>query len=152
MWDTVAEKVLAMGGGIITNFDVSQIHCDGDRVVAISGTDGSGKLRRFDGDHFFSTMPIQELIRSLDVDVPENVREVSEALQYRDFITVGLLLKKMKVKDNDQNLVEDNWIYIQEPEVMAGRLQIFNNWSPFLVANPDTVWIGPTGCVVSATN
>jgi len=142
MWDIVAQKVVAMGGEIITHFDVSQIHCDGDRVVAISGTDDLGKLRRFDGDHFFSTMPIQELIRSLDVDVPENVREVSEALQYRDFITVGLLLKTMKVKDKDQNLVEDNWIYIQEPEVMAGRLQIFNNWSPYLVSSDEHVWIG----------
>jgi protoporphyrinogen oxidase len=142
MWETVAQKVLAMGGEIITNFDVTGIHCKGRRVVALSGSDGSGRERRFDGDYFFSTMPIKELIHSLDVPVPANVREVSDALQYRDFITVGLLLKKMRVKDENQKLVEDNWIYIQEPDVKAGRLQIFNNWSPHLVSDDQNVWVG----------
>jgi protoporphyrinogen oxidase len=74
--------------------------------------------------------------------VPDNVSEVANALQYRDFITVGLLLKKMKVTDASQKLVEDNWIYIQEPDVQAGRLQIFNNWSPHLVCDADNVWVG----------
>jgi len=40
-------------------------------------------------------------------------------------------------------LVPDNWIYIQERDVKIGRLQIFNNWSPYLVADPEhTVWMG----------
>jgi protoporphyrinogen oxidase len=38
--------------------------------------------------------------------------------------------------------VPDNWIYVQEHEVRVGRLQIFNNWSPYMVADPDKVWIG----------
>ncbi|MFL6438969.1 MAG: NAD(P)/FAD-dependent oxidoreductase [Terriglobales bacterium] len=142
MWETVAQKVLAMGGEIITNFDVTAVQCKGRRVIAVSGKDGSGQERRFDGDYFFSTMPIKELIHSLNVPVPVNVREVSDALQYRDFVTVGLLLKKMKVKDENQKLVEDNWIYIQEPDVKAGRLQIFNNWSPHLVSDDQNVWVG----------
>ena len=142
MWETVAKKVIDMGGEIITSFDATGVHCRGRKVVAVNGTDGSGQARRFDGDYFFSTMPIKDLVRSLDVPVPVNVREVSDALQYRDFITVGLLLKKMKVKENNQNLVEDNWIYIQEPDVKAGRLQIFNNWSPHLVSDQRSVWVG----------
>jgi protoporphyrinogen oxidase len=98
-------------------------------------------------------MPIKELVRALDAEAPCNVREVSENLQYRDFLTVGLLLKSLKVKDSNSNghsngrgyarkLIEDNWIYIQEPDVVAGRLQIFNNWSPHLVSQPDNVWVG----------
>jgi len=142
MWETVAEKIIAKGGEIITHFDVTGIQCRGRRVVGVTGKDASGNERRFEGDYFFSTMPIKELIHALDVPVPANVREVSDALQYRDFITVGLLLKKMKVKGNDQKLVEDNWIYIQEPDVKAGRLQIFNNWSPHLVSNDENVWVG----------
>jgi len=38
--------------------------------------------------------------------------------------------------------MRDNWIYIQEPDVKVGRLQIFNNWSPYLVADPEHVWVG----------
>lgn len=144
MWETVARKVEEKGGRVITNFDVRQIRCNGGRVVAVGGADEAGNQLEFAGDYFFSTMPIQELIRSLDVPVPANVREVSDGLMYRDFISVGLLLKRLKLahREKNQNRIEDNWIYIQEPDVLAGRLQIFNNWSPHLVAAPDTVWIG----------
>ena len=38
--------------------------------------------------------------------------------------------------------VPDTWIYIQEPDVKLGRLQIFNNWSPYMVADPHKVWLG----------
>jgi len=89
-------------------------------------------------------MPIQELVRALSVPPPADVRSISDGLQYRDFVTVGLLVNKLAVKDpnNPNTLIKDNWIYIQEPEVRAGRLQIFNNWSPYLVRDPNTVWIG----------
>jgi protoporphyrinogen oxidase len=75
---------------------------------------------------------------------PAHVQEISDGLLYRDFITVGLLLKKLRIKEpgSKDQLIADNWIYIQEPNVIAGRLQIFNNWSSYLVADPDTVWIG----------
>jgi protoporphyrinogen oxidase len=155
MWETVARRVQEMGGEIITNFDVRGLRCNGNRLLAVSGVDGGGAARELKGDYFFSTMPIKELVRSLDARVPANVREVSEGLQYRDFITVGLLLKDLKVssssaarsnRNSNHNghgrFIEDNWIYIQEPDVRASRLQIFNNWSPHLVVNPAQVWIG----------
>jgi len=148
MWEIVARKVIQMGGEILTGFNVSAIHCENERVRAVSGTDEQGRMQRFEGDYFFSTMPIQELIRDLDTAVPANVREVSDGLLYRDFITVGLLLKKLKIgqdigQDNgSRQLIDDNWIYIQEPDVLAGRLQIFNNWSNYMVADPESVWLG----------
>jgi protoporphyrinogen oxidase len=144
MWETVARKVIQMGGQIITGFDVNGIHCEGSRVRSVSGVDDRRQPRTFAGDYFFSTMPIQELIRSLDTPVPADAREVSDGLLYRDFITVGLLLKKLKIGSNagTQQLIDDNWIYIQEPDVLAGRLQIFNNWSPYMVSDPERVWLG----------
>jgi len=144
MWETVARKVIEMGGEIVTGFNVAGIHCENARIRAVSGTDDRGRAQRFDGDYFFSTMPIQELIRSLDAPAPANVREVSDGLLYRDFITVGLLLKKLKIGQNNgsHQLIDDNWIYIQEPDVLAGRLQIFNNWSNYMVADPEHVWLG----------
>jgi protoporphyrinogen oxidase len=83
-------------------------------------------------------MPIRELIAGLDADVPDLVRVVAAGLEYRDFITVGVLLRGR----GDLASMTDNWIYVQEPDVKVGRLQIFNNWSPYLVADPDTIWIG----------
>jgi protoporphyrinogen oxidase len=145
MWETVAEKIMRLGGEIVTEFDVSGIDVEDFNVTAVSGTDRNGGSKTFAGDYFFSTMPIQELVRSVHVEVPIQVYEVSEGLVYRDFIAVGLLCNKLKVSDRTTRhgkLISDNWIYIQEPDVLVGRLQIFNNWSPHLVKDPTKVWLG----------
>ena len=84
------------------------------------------------------------MIRSLPPGdpVPAEVKEVSEGLIYRDFITVGLLVNKLLVTEPDGGPLKDTWIYIQEPDVTVGRLQIFNNWSPWMVADRSKMWIG----------
>jgi protoporphyrinogen oxidase len=120
----------------------------GNKITAARVKDmQSGEIKRVEGDHFISTMPVRELINSFETEVPAEVKRVANGLLYRDFITVGLLLKKLKIKNETDietrnNVVPDNWIYIQESDVKVGRLQIFNNWSPFMVKDPDTVWIG----------
>ncbi|NLT59577.1 MAG: hypothetical protein GXX88_02990, partial [Candidatus Hydrogenedentes bacterium] len=94
-------------------------------------------------DYVFSSMPVRELVRILDTDAPGSVRDVANGLMYRDFFTVGLLVEKMKLEDPQTgDRIRDNWIYIQEPDVLIGRLQIFNNWSPYLVADPSKTWLG----------
>ena len=144
MWDEVAKLVTESGGRILKKHEVTGLRTDGDKITALEALDKeTGTSMVFEGDYFFSTMPILELVRGLRVEVPQNVREISDGLVYRDFITVGLLLSELKIKgDKGERLIQDNWIYVQEPDVQVGRLQIFNNWSPFLVANPEQVWIG----------
>jgi protoporphyrinogen oxidase len=142
LWEHVADQIIAGGGEIMMGWRVDRIHCDGTKILSVEAVNDAGERRSFAGDYFFSTMPMSELVRAMDVTVPANVREVSEGLQYRDFITVGLLVDKLKVKEPDGGLLKDTWIYVQEPDVLLGRLQIFNNWSPYLVADPSKVWIG----------
>ncbi|MCC6978830.1 MAG: NAD(P)/FAD-dependent oxidoreductase [Candidatus Melainabacteria bacterium] len=146
MWECVADQVKGGGGEIHMETAVQNLLVDGNRIVGVEAKDkNSGETRVFTGDYFFSTMPMRDLVRGLRTEVPANIKEISEGLVYRDFITVGLLVKKMTLKedqDANQRLVSDNWIYIQEPDVKLGRLQIFNNWSPYMVANPDKVWLG----------
>jgi protoporphyrinogen oxidase len=146
MWETVAKEVDARGGRIITGAEVRRLHVDGDRVTHVEIRDATtGQTTLYSGDYVFSTMPVKELIASLDASVPENVTQVAAGLLYRDFITVGLLVDKLLVSSDSpqgKKLIEDNWIYIQEPDVQVGRLQIFNNWSPAMVADPSKVWIG----------
>jgi protoporphyrinogen oxidase len=145
MWEVVTEKVRAMGGTIVMKQAVDQIHALNNRATGVTARDRDGGVHSYRGDYVFSTMPVQELVRSLKTAVPANVQQVSEGLMYRDFITVGLLLKDLKIKEDSgsgKKLIRDNWIYIQEPDVLAGRLQIFNNWSPWMVSDPDKVWVG----------
>jgi protoporphyrinogen oxidase len=142
LWEHAANLVVEMGGEIHMGWRVETIHSDGKAVSGVTAVNGAGERRRFEGDYFLSTMPMRELVNALDCPVPANVREVSDGLQYRDFITVGLLCDRLKVKEADGGLLKDTWIYVQEPDVLLGRLQIFNNWSPYLVSDPAKVWIG----------
>ncbi|HTH83305.1 MAG TPA: NAD(P)/FAD-dependent oxidoreductase [Mucilaginibacter sp.] len=148
MWETVARLVEEKGGTIIKNSDVIGFDINDTRVCELSYFDHSTQQKNsIKGDYYFSTMPVKDLIAAMGNKVPEKVKAVALNLQYRDFITVGLLLNKLKIKNETKiatqnNLVPDNWIYIQEKDVKIGRLQIYNNWSPYLVADSDKVWIG----------
>jgi protoporphyrinogen oxidase len=142
LWEHAAKLIHEGGGELHMGISVNRIDVHDNQVVRIGGTNAAGESVSFDGDYFFSTMPVRELIRALSAEVPGEVREVSEGLMYRDFITVGLLAKKLAVKEKDGSALKDNWIYVQEPDVQVGRIQIFNNWSPWLVADKEKVWIG----------
>ena len=121
---------------------------EGNRVVAIRvhGHEATGETEYFEGRLFLLHHAGEGSHRAAwSPQPPANVREVAEGLIYRDFITVGLLVSRLKLKEytgNGGSLIRDNWIYVQEPDVLVGRLQIFNNWSPYMVADPDKVWLG----------
>jgi len=125
---------------------VVAIHRSGQRVTAVDVRDlQSGATRRVACDVLLSTMPVKELVSLLQPENPA-VGRIAEALPYRDFMTAGLLVKRMKAGRGAtaaaNGMPPDNWIYIQEPDVKLGRLQIFNNWSPALVCDPNTIWLG----------
>jgi len=103
-------------------------------------------VRRMPCDYLVSSMPVKDLTAMLGPEDLE-VGRVAAALPYRDFMTAGLLVRRMLptrdgVHAAENGMPPDNWIYVQEPDVKLGRLQIFNNWSPALVADATTVWLG----------
>ena len=150
LWEEVARQVEEMGGKILMQHDVKRIYTSDNenRISAIAAINRiTGETSYLEGDYFFSTMPVQELIGGIDGSIPEDVKNVASGLQYRDFITVGILLKKLSYKDKSTGEwkpleLKDTWIYIQEKDVTVGRLQVFNNWSPYMVKNPQNTWIG----------
>jgi protoporphyrinogen oxidase len=148
MWEEAAERVTAAGGELFLRHRVVGIHRSGPRVEAVDVQDlRSGEVRRVGCDFVVSTMPVKELIGLLQPENPD-IAGVADALPYRDFMTAGLLVKRMRVARSSlseaapNGMPPDNWIYVQEPDVKLGRLQIFNNWSPALVADPSTIWLG----------
>lgn len=139
MWEEVASLVKADGADIHMHHQVVGLTMDQGSIVHVKVKDlVTGEVKTRSGDYFLSTMPVKELITSIQPPVQDDVLQLALGLIYRDFITVGLLVKKL----NNQHIALDNWIYIQEKRVKVGRLQIFNNWSPYLVKDPGTVWIG----------
>lgn len=144
LWEHVADTVVSNGGEIHMESTVVGIHTQGNRVTSVDAADPHGNITNYPADVFLSTMPMRDLIRAMertDTPIPANVKQVAEGLVYRDFITIGLLVDRLAVTETDGSLLKDTWIYIQEPDVLIGRLQIFNNWSPYLVAS-DKIWIG----------
>jgi len=145
MWHIAAEEVRQRGGEIHFGQKLIRIVRDGERIISVE-TESADKNRcTWHGDWLISSMAVKDLIAAIEPPVPQRVREVADGLAYRDFITVGLLVRKLKPRPESVpplNLLPDTWLYIQEPGVKLGRLQIFNNWSPALVNASDTVWLG----------
>jgi protoporphyrinogen oxidase len=148
MWEEVARRIALQGGGVHLAHRIVGLEHDGAAVRAVTVRDEVSKsVRRVTCDEFISTMPVRELIEYLRPADPA-VQRIADQLPYRDFMTAGLLLRKMRSSNQssgmcaDNGMPPDNWIYIQEPDVRVGRLQIFNNWSPSMVADGGTIWVG----------
>lgn len=148
MWSEVARAVQEAGGEIHLGHEVAGLTHDCSRITGVLVKDPtSGRLTQVAGDYFFSTMPIKDLVAGFGSSPSQEVRRIAQGLVYRDFITVGLLLKRLRVgaqtrTSGPNGLIPDCWLYIQEPCVNVGRMQVFNNWSPYMVKDQATPWVG----------
>lgn len=146
-WEIMADKIIERGGEIKKNTNVVRLELNGKSIKSVVYLE-NGIEKRIDADYVISSMPLSELIPAMEVERPENVKNIAKNLPYRDFMTVGLLVNKLDIKNTTKintinNIVPDCWIYVQEPDVKIGRLQVFNNWSPYMVKDfENTVWIG----------
>lgn len=147
LWEEVAAQIIEKGGKIHLGREVSEIILKNNKIKSIQILNHSNRsVETLDVDYFFSTMPVKQLIRSINPLPPENVLNVASNLVYRDFMTVGLLLDKILLKGNNHNnektTICDNWIYIQENDVKLARVQIYNNWSPYMLKDSTKIWLG----------
>jgi protoporphyrinogen oxidase len=145
MWEEVARKIAARGGDIRLRHRVIGIeHRDQEISSVVVQDETSGMVETVPCGNFISTIPVRDLTAMLKPS-DDTVIRIADRLPYRDFMTAGLLLKRMISADPRaaaNGMPPDNWIYIQEPDVKIGRLQVFNNWSPALVADEATIWLG----------
>ena len=149
LWECVADEIKHLGGTILMNTRATAINCENGMVKSVIVTGKDSEKQAIDCDYLLSSMPVKDLISSFrGIEVPTRVMDIAIALPYRDFITVGILVNELAIKNRSKyasfnNRIPDTWIYIQEDSVRLGRLQIFNNWSPYMVADyKSTVWIG----------
>ena len=146
LYTLLAESLVKKGVNIVYNSEVNKILLNKDHQISeVICKDG----KSYKADYFVSSMPIKDLFITLGTEVVDSeAYDTAVNLPYRDFITVGLLLDKLKIKNKTKiptvnDLVPDTWIYVQERDVTMGRMQLFNNWSPYMVADPlNTVWMG----------
>ncbi len=148
LWELAAQKAQDMGATLLKGYDVKEIITEDSKVTAVVCSTPEGD-KTITGDIFISSMPVKDLVLGMNEETtPSDIVDIAKGLPYRDFVTVGLLVNKLNLKNETDrktlsNIVPDCWIYVQEPSVKLGRIQIFNNWSPYMVQKPeDTVWIG----------
>lgn len=148
LWETMGDEITQMGGEIVFQTSVKKVCFSNGTSVTLEATNKNGEMVNYSAEALFSSMPIKDLVAAMGDIPPKEVSQIASELPYRDFITVGLLLNKLQIQNKTKlktvaDIIPDCWIYIQEPDVKLGRIQIFNNWSPYLVEKPeDTVWIG----------
>lgn len=153
LWEKLADTDVSMGAELLMNREVVGIRYENGSIISVtvrntgSASPDFGKEEEIACDYLMSSMAVKDLVEAMD-NVPENVHEIASNLPYRDFITVGLLLNKLEIKNKTKmktinDIVPDCWIYIQERDVKIGRLQIFNNWSPYMVDDMNEhIWVG----------
>lgn len=143
LWEKALSQVEQRGGRTVFSARVTKLERTGNRITAVCCADGT----RYEADEVISSMPLNELAEALE-DFPEDARRIATGLPYRDFVTVGLLVDRLALKNKTHiktlgDIIPDCWIYVQDVGVKLGRIQIFNNWSPYMLADPEnTVWIG----------
>jgi len=146
IWELTAEEIINNGATIITNAKVENVCTKDGKAIGVNVVE-NGKQKFVECDYVISSMPLKDLIVGMN-DVPKPVLEVAQGLPYRDYVTVGILVKKLKLKNKTNiptlnDIIPDNWVYVHDRNVTMGRFQVYNNWSPYMVKDPyNTVWLG----------
>ncbi|WP_418146301.1 NAD(P)/FAD-dependent oxidoreductase [Variovorax paradoxus] len=138
MWEEVAKRFMSNGGVLLMKHRAQHIEISEGVVRSVEVVSHDGQHQRLQCTHVISTMPVKDLVAASKDAWLAEVADIASRLEYRDFMTVGLLYRR----EDLPVALSDNWIYIQEPGVKVGRVQVFNNWSPYMVSDPDTVWLG----------
>ena len=163
LWETVESNCENAGVKVVTDAKVVEVRQNDGHIASVVTEAADGTRTEWNADTFISSMPVKDLVEAIDAAgedeqavaagskiAPAAVTEVAEGLPYRDFATVGLLVNRLKLENTtdiptlgNPPIVPDCWIYVQDPGYKVGRIQVFNNWSPYLVKDvDDTVWIG----------
>ena len=133
MWSAIADKISLADGKIIYGAKAHKFMMDNNHITSVI-YQKDGKNVKIDADIVISSMSIKDLICSLKA--PKNIKNIANNLIYRDYIIISLYLKKINIKD-----VKDNWIYINNSDVDMCRIQLWNNWSKYLVKDGG-FWVG----------
>ncbi len=146
LWELVAEEIKKCNGTIIKEAKVIKLIKEKNRINKVVYVK-NGQEVKLDADYVISSMPICDLIGGMN-DVPYEAARIAAGLPYRDYMTLGVLVPKLKIRNKTDmrtvsDIVPDCWIYIQDRRVRLGRMQIYNNWSPYMVNDFEkTVWVG----------
>lgn len=136
LWDLMAKYIIDNGGQIYYNCEFAGFNYQNNRILSVKCKENNGLIKDINANYIVSTIPINELITG--IDAPLNIKQEALNLPYRDYILVSFYTNKFNLKNKTDyktinDITPDCWIYLQERDAIAARIQIMNNWSPYLV-------------------
>ncbi len=146
LWEITAERAQKQGVEICMHAKVLKFHKKNQKITGVT-YEQDGEEKTVECDYLISSMPLKDLVKGMD-DVPVRPAEIAAGLPYRDYITVGVLVSYINLKNETRiktigNILPDNWVYVHDQRVKMGRFQVYNNWSPYMVKDLEhTIWLG----------
>lgn len=147
LWELTASDIKKKGGSIVMEAKVTGVVRSEEGSITEVTYIKDGVTHHESCDYFISSMPVKDLVMGME-GVPDKYTEIAKGLPYRDYMTVGVLVYKLNLKNNTKiktvgNIVPDDWVYVHDRSVKMGRFQIYNNWSPYMVKDLEsTIWMG----------
>jgi protoporphyrinogen oxidase len=130
MWEAFADRLAERGVPVLLNSRCVRIHHRSGRAERVV-VRGDGDEREYPVEAVLSSVPLPELIASLDPAPPTEITAAAGRLRYRGLCVVALMTSQAEP-------FPDNWIYIHDPRTRAGRVQNFGAWSPDMVRDGAT--------------
>lgn len=128
LWEIATDRAIERGAKLLKNHSVKNIVCKDGKITAVVCNTPEGE-KTIEGDIFVSSMPVKDLVAGMTGDEPsKEIKYIAENLPYRDFVTVGLLVNKLNLKNETKmktlnNIVPDCWIYVQETSVNSAEFR-----------------------------
>jgi len=119
----LAAEVHNLGGLICTGVKIKDVILKDKGVKAQYEKDKQSEL--LEAEMIVSTIPLNELVKILKPEVPENICNHLANLKYLNTIFINVIINKPKISD-------DSWLYFPQPsdEIIFNRAVEFKNWSP----------------------
>ncbi|OGL50175.1 MAG: hypothetical protein A2161_11025 [Candidatus Schekmanbacteria bacterium RBG_13_48_7] len=119
--ERMAEIIQENRGRIYTEMRVTRLQIKDGKVIKIIGESKTG-IHEFEADFFLSTIPLPELLLSLEPTIPESLQQTCDLLSFRSLRFLNIMIDREQISNN-------NWIYIPEDRFTFFRIQEPKNWS-----------------------
>ena len=125
MWESAGEKIRSMNGKISMGIKADNFYYNSEKKsweVNCSNKKNDNKIK-YIAKRIICSAAMRDVIEN--IYPPLKNKDEAKKLNYRDFITVAVMMKK------EPNF-DDNWIYIHDKKINAGRMQNYTSWSNYM--------------------
>lgn len=129
----MAEDITAESesNAVLLESNVTKIIYRGPNDFEVFYSNPAGEESSESASTVVSTIPLGVLPRIMEPACDQKVIDAARGLTFRALITVNVILRKERVSI-------DTWLYVQDEDILFGRLHEPKNWSPAMIPDQST--------------